>query len=662
MKARLKDILQDKRAQKIALIIFALLLIQWGGSLLANNEKSRELYKTGHNFQTEENYKSAYRTYEKIPSNYPAYDIVLYQEANCAAKAEDEKTAIKKLRELLGTFPHSKLAPKASYNLAQAYVRIKNYNKAEKQFLKTIKKYSDTDYAIGSYYYLGNIYERKDKLKAADYRRLYLQKAPDGKFAIECLLSLEKAGIVLSYNDNAYAGKALALANQYTKAIKYLENSDVSTIWYYLAKSYEKTGQRQKALDLYKKGLAFYKENEENIHNSMDSYAQLSSRPKMDAWAEIASFAKAEGDYALYNISLIAPGETINRIILEKFPKGTFASEALWQLFWTEYSHQNYDYALELGERHLQYYYNKRASAKILFWIGKIYEKEHNKSKARHYYKKILSLYPDSYYAFRANQRINAISGGKDLGWNEKIYKEIPDIQPEKVYNYNEIKDKYSANVAEMVEAQDYETALSLVENDKFLESWIKYKEGLVSKASSLARDAMWDIMPKPDVKDSRWKLIYPIHYSDNINEFAQKYSVNPIILLSLIKEESHFNPLAVSTSNARGLMQMLPETSKDVARWQNLPEINELMLFQPSTNIKYGAAYYKYLKSNLNDDNLLAVASYNAGPGAVLRWYNHKESSDMDEFIENIPYEQTQTYVKKVFAAYWNYKRIYLD
>ena len=169
------------------------------------------------------------------------------------------------------------------------------------------------------------------------------------------------------------------------------------------------------------------------------------------------------------------------------------------------------------------------------------------------------------------------------------------------------------------------------------------------------------DTIPqKPAVDDKRWKLIYPLYYSDYINKFSGITGLDPFLVTALVREESYFNTDAVSSSNAQGLMQILPGTASDIARWKNFGNAHYNRIFEAETNLKYGTAYLSYIKERLQNNDMFAIAGYNGGPGAVEKWTKSLNYSDMDEFVENIPYEQSRNYVKKVYRSYWNYKRIY--
>jgi soluble lytic murein transglycosylase len=206
-----------------------------------------------------------------------------------------------------------------------------------------------------------------------------------------------------------------------------------------------------------------------------------------------------------------------------------------------------------------------------------------------------------------------------------------------------------NAMIVTLAELRDYDI-LDLITEDDFIKSWIYYQKGDFAHSMLLARDAMDKISPKPDKTDLRWRLVYPLNYYNEV----EKYADNTELMMSIIREESFFNPNAQSSVGARGLMQIMPATAKDFAG------VSAEELFKPELNIKVGTSYYSRLRGMLNGDDISAVASYNGGIGAINKWLKRFDYADIDEFVEQIPYAETQNYVKKVFRTYWNYLRVY--
>ena len=201
---------------------------------------------------------------------------------------------------------------------------------------------------------------------------------------------------------------------------------------------------------------------------------------------------------------------------------------------------------------------------------------------------------------------------------------------------------------------KDYDLVEELCKKDKFIQSWIAYQKGNYTISAILARNAMEELAVKPPYDDLRWRLIYPLHYYDTVLKY--KGHSNPIILQSIIKEESHFNTYAQSGVNASGLMQLMPATYSEVAKYNNISGD----IFDVNNNIKAGSIYYANLKKPFGGKDLYAISAYNGGIGSVTSWISKLVYSDTDEFVEQIPYPETKNYVKKVLRTYWVYGNIY--
>ena len=164
----------------------------------------------------------------------------------------------------------------------------------------------------------------------------------------------------------------------------------------------------------------------------------------------------------------------------------------------------------------------------------------------------------------------------------------------------------------------------------------------------------MEELVEKPAFEDLRWRLVYPLHYYEIIDK--NNGNNNPIILQSILKEESHFNPLAKSFVGASGLMQLMPATYTEITKNYRIKGD----IFNPESNIKAGSAYYWSLIKNLGNKDLYAISAYNGGIGSVNSWFTKLIYNDTDEFVEQIPYPETKNYVKKVLRSYWVYGNIY--
>jgi soluble lytic murein transglycosylase len=134
-----------------------------------------------------------------------------------------------------------------------------------------------------------------------------------------------------------------------------------------------------------------------------------------------------------------------------------------------------------------------------------------------------------------------------------------------------------------------------------------------------------------------------------------------PIDLLqALMREESALDPRAVSPVGAIGLTQLMLPTAREIARQLRMPRPSRSDLMKSAVNIRIGARYLGQLIRKFDGSVPLAVAAYNAGGGAVSRWVEARGALDLDEFVEEIPYDETRGYVKRVLRSFAAYRLLY--
>jgi soluble lytic murein transglycosylase len=145
-------------------------------------------------------------------------------------------------------------------------------------------------------------------------------------------------------------------------------------------------------------------------------------------------------------------------------------------------------------------------------------------------------------------------------------------------------------------------------------------------------------------------ELRFPMAYLQEVNQQATVQNLDPSIVLGLIRQESVFDEMAGSQVGARGLMQIMPATGRQIARQLEEPWHSDMSLYEPETNIKYGTFYFKQLLDKFNGQVALAAAGYNAGPGRVKNWRPDRPMA-MDIWIETIPFNETRQYVSIVLS-----------
>jgi soluble lytic murein transglycosylase len=156
------------------------------------------------------------------------------------------------------------------------------------------------------------------------------------------------------------------------------------------------------------------------------------------------------------------------------------------------------------------------------------------------------------------------------------------------------------------------------------------------------------------------WQVAYPNAYRDLIEHWAKVYGVPPDLMQALMREESALDPLVLSAAGAVGLTQLMPATAERLAHKLGLGPVSLASLQTAELNVRLGTAYLGELLARYKGREVLAVAAYNAGEGAVDRWLHQHDGEAMDAFVEDIPVAETRNYVKRVLTSEATYRALY--
>jgi soluble lytic murein transglycosylase len=154
-------------------------------------------------------------------------------------------------------------------------------------------------------------------------------------------------------------------------------------------------------------------------------------------------------------------------------------------------------------------------------------------------------------------------------------------------------------------------------------------------------------------------KQVYPAAWGDLVAEQAAAYGVDPLLMLALMRQESSFDPRAQSGAQAMGLTQIIPSTARSIASRLGRDDFALRNLFKPSLNLEFGTWFMSQLLGDFKGRLFPALAAYNAGGGNVVRWLQ-RYGDDPDLLVEQIPYNETQTYLRIVYDNYWHYRALY--
>lgn len=655
--------IEFSKVDKKVLIISGLVLCFIAGlvfeRLYQPSDKTIQIYTQALNDYNNKNYSNAYYLFSRVGKYSKLKPSALYRQGLCANALADENSEYLAFHELFRRFPASHLHTEAKYRTAQLLTE-KNPQKAKKYFTEIIISNANDEYKTASEFF-------KSKIEANEYSqgkhsntisqiekgfRDYLSKYPDGKYATESAEIWQELNPDTTSADNTLIAKTYYMAQLYKNAYETLKKTNINDSWAIASATLFKQGENEKAKNLVLTGVSKYSDNIEpsDYKRAVDLYINNSNNYSL---ASSELFANANGknkDY-IWNLKCKYIQSQEKYKCYENFysayQNSDYSPNAMIQAITGRMIKNDYAGAKVIADDFILKYPDSKDLPKVMFFKAKIEQKFTSGTNTETVFKNIIDNYPDSYYAYRSfwitnNLKTPVVSINLE---NRPV-----------VYPYKYPSKKNAMYYLLLV--NDYDM-IDKYTDDGFIKSWTDYQRGNYMTSLHKAQKAMDELKIKPNKDDLRWRLVYPLNYFQQVMKESALYGNNPALIISLIKEESYFNPDAQSGAGAMGLMQLMPATAYDTGV-KNGYLFNTNDLLNPEFNIILGNIYYSGLRQTLNNNDMLAVASYNGGIGSVQRWLNNFEYSDIDEFLEQIPYDETKNYVEKVFKSYWNYTRIY--
>ena len=343
------------------------------------------------------------------------------------------------------------------------------------------------------------------------------------------------------------------------------------------------------------------------------------------------------------------------------------AADALWQIGWLHYREGRYAEAIRIfDESRLQ---RGPSVVQALYWKARSLEKMGQPQKALQTFQSMCSEAPNSYYCHIGRTRNGwaEINGSESAGANH-----LTSMEASEPRDHALTTDVHYQRATELrligwqrEAADELATLTTRVGQDRGAVFWLAgllTSTGEYHQALSLVRTFFGDVIERGGaaVGQGFWQLAYPGGYFPFIRTLPVNQGVDANLVNAVIREESSYNPGAVSVAGALGLMQVMPQTGQKIAAQLDSQAFNRDRLFEPCYNIRFGSWYLRHLTEKFGNNLAYIIAAYNAGPDAVSKWVQQAGNKEQDEFIESIPYTETRNYVKKVLRSYGEYKRIY--
>lgn len=371
------------------------------------------------------------------------------------------------------------------------------------------------------------------------------------------------------------------------------------------------------------------------------------------------------------------------RRLLASYPKSPYAAEASYNLGWQAYQARNYAAAARILEQHLATYRHPETKfiGEACLWAGKSEERLGNRARALALYDLATERYRYGYHGYIAGIRAGNLRAANNALRPEQAK---PGSDLERIRNnvtYVEaIKETADGSEDErFAKTDDLEVIgladLAIKELNAALEhapasprinlrlAQVYARRGESFQATIVLRRGYPDLYSyrEADLPREAWQIFFPLVSWTTIKEEAKRYGIDPYIAAGLIRQESVFNPNAISRAGARGLMQVMPATGQLVSKRQGGGSITAADLLNPTLNVKLGMNYLAQMLGQFGRIEY-AAAAYNAGPGRAQRWIAERGGMDIEDWIEAIPFTETRGYVQGVLRYSANYRRLYKE
>jgi soluble lytic murein transglycosylase len=358
-----------------------------------------------------------------------------------------------------------------------------------------------------------------------------------------------------------------------------------------------------------------------------------------------------------------------------RFPSSARASYALWRASWLNLRQGRVSGAKSGFERHLKLYPASPEVPAVLYWRARIAEDEHDLSTARVRYNKLSARFVNHYYAQQARDRLLTIGTGAGLR-RTAISEEMPSVR-DKASRWqprDSILDSMRVRKSRLLETAGllgYAVTELRVQAQAEGSSWIDAEIARLYQESGQYHRALWTLrsaVPSYFSQDlgSLPEMVrgglFPRPYWEDIRAYSGQNGIDPVLTVALIRQESEFNPAAVSSAKAIGLMQLLPSTAATVAPAAGLSSFSNDTLLEPVTNIRLGTRHFADLLKQFDGTPEYALAAYNAGASRVREWLDSGKFRDVPEFVETIPFSETREYVKAIVRNARIYQSLYVS
>jgi len=547
------------------------------------------------------------------------------------------------VKELLKVYPDSPLRKKARFIEIKNIIALNDTAHDLQVFESYIKDYPE-DHEIK--FLFAQLLKRQGKTEKAKtiFKNLYISS--ENMFSKMAYNELTPSDITL--HDLIGKSENLMDAMEFKKAEYILREALLKDDGQHKSEILKKLGQSifkqkrykeaaeiyEKAGDYYSRAKALYRTGEKTAFgNALKKLVLMGDRRTGSLLMLAASDKRRDGE--------LEEALGIYKDVRANYPSE--AENSLWGIGWTYYRSGDYKKALDIFTD----LYGTYGRSKYLYWKSQSLER--SGKGADYIYRQFVEKEGDFYSVLAHIKNSQKTEKGTEV----QGVKDSSHVL--KAMSY-ELKTKNSERVEILMELgmkKEAVAELSAIARKTTNPDELAY---ICSKLQEVGEYGLsLTLASKLPYREIAHSILYPLAYWTVVRESSARHGVDPFVVLSIMREESRFDPEARSVAGALGLMQLMPQTAKVIDRKINLNIISREQIYDIRINIMLGSYYINSLIKEFASFPT-AIAAYNAGEEIVRKWQKAGNYKSYDEFIEDIPYDETRNFVKRVITTYFEY------
>ena len=359
--------------------------------------------------------------------------------------------------------------------------------------------------------------------------------------------------------------------------------------------------------------------------------------------------------------------------LVNGYPTSRHAERAAWKLGWARYRDAAYVEAAEVFERGAMSSPRSDYRPAWLFWAGRAREQAGDRASAQARYEVTLTDYRNSYYGRLAAKALAGMGvGPRGAASAAPVAPVSTAVRPPAVAASSGVVTPPNAKLVQALVGielfglaeGEVRYAQRVYGNSPQLDAtlaWIYGRQGDLRKGIGLMRRTYPQFLTEAAdrLPMDVLQVIFPLDYWPLIKRHADAHGLDPYLVAALIAQESTFQADVRSHANAWGLMQIVPATGRRLARAEGIRRFRTSLLTDPETNVRLGTRYFAGMLDDFGGEHF-ALAGYNAGESRVVKWRAERPGWAREEFIDDIPFPETQNYVKRILGTAEDYRMLY--